>query len=276
MKTTLMLKQVRHIIGVATMVFLALGGIQAHAASTTLTGPTGTSLSQQEKLRFGTQSSAYVETGAYQVKDSTGDQFWVYCLDPLTSLVSGASYTTTSLSNFVTTGYVDLFKTGKYQQSGIPGTGTNKYDDAKTTPTVVLDKLTELYSHAYYDSLTSQDKSAAFQYAIWEIEGQSATYSSTGGGLKITGSDTSFIAQVNVYLNALNAGTWATIGLGTVTNFVYTVYQASTLAGSQTVMRVALASNNVPEPSTMLLLGIGVLALGASRRAVKKQTSLAC
>jgi hypothetical protein len=272
MKTIPMLKQTRQIFGAVAMVFLALGGMQSHAASTTLSAVTGaTSLYKPETLQFGTKSSATVETGAYQVKDSTGDQFWVYCLDPLTYLSSGASYVTTSLSNFVTAGYVDLFKSANYQQSGIVG----KYDDSNTTPTVVLNKLTELYSHAYTDSMGGTTKSTAFQYAVWEIEGDtSGSYSASTGGLKYTGSDSSFLTQVNLYLNALNTGNWAAVGLGAVTNFVYTVYQSSPLAGSQTVMRVALASNNVPEPSSMLLLGIGVLALGASRRAAKKQANL--
>jgi hypothetical protein len=264
MKTIHMTKKVYQIIGLVATLFLTISSAQAQTSPTTLT-QTGSSLTESEKLKFGTVSES-VATGAYQVKDSSGDQFWVYCLDPLTYINSYTSYTATSLSSFVNSGYTALFATSQYQANGI----VNKYDDSKTTTATVLAKLTELYSHAYADSMTSADKSAAFQYAIWEIEGDSSVnYSgSTGGLLYLSTATAAFKSQVDIYLTALNTGNWG--ALSTVTNYIYTVYQSSALGKSQTVLTVALApTNQVPEPSTMLLLGIGMLALGASRRAAK-------
>ena len=263
MKTTTLTKKLSQIISMTVGAFMALSAMQVHAD----TSLTETSLSkyEQENLKFGSVTKTAVNTGAYQVQEGTGTPFWVYCLDPLTYLSSQNSYTTPTLSSFVSSGYTALFNTAAYQARGVK----NQYDDANTTTTTVLNKLTELYSHAYADSLTSVDKSAAFQYAIWEIEGDAVNYSGTSGGLQyLSSATTAFKDQVNTYLTALNTGSWG--ALSAVTNYIYTVYKSSTLGNSQTVLRVTQApSNKVPEPSTMLLLGIGILALGASRHAAK-------
>jgi hypothetical protein len=276
MKTIQISNKMFQIIRLGTLVLCALSAVQAQATSTTLTGPIAGKY-EVEKLKFG-NLNRYTNTGAYQVKESTGDPFWVYCLDPMTYFGTGSAYTTSNLSTFVTGGaYANLFASTNYQTTAVNG-GTVKYDDANTTTSIVLAKLTDLYSHAYIDSLTSNDKSGAFQYAIWEIEGDTSKttsnpdgYSSTAGGLKFTGIDTGFKTQVDKYLTALNTGDWSTLGLSTASNYTYTVYSSSPLGGSQTVMKVTAASNSVPEPSSLLLLGIGVLALGASRRAAYKK-----
>jgi hypothetical protein len=263
MKTITMTKKLSQIIGVALGTFIVLGSVHAQTNSTTLR-QSGNSPTEIETLKFG-GTTQKVATGAYQVTDSTNNQFWVYCLDPLTTLVNGASYTTTSLSSFVSNSYTALFSSSNYKNSG-------GYDAVSSTSTV-LSKLEELYSHAYEDSKTSKEKSAAFQYAIWEIEGDTGKYKSNSGDLsfKNTNVDAGFATQVSLYLSALNNNTWGALNLSGVTNYIYTVYQSSALGKSQTVLSVVAqaSSNKVPEPSTMLLLGIGMLALGASRRSAK-------
>ena len=284
MKTMQIPNKVRQIIGMAAMVFCALGAGVAQAADPTLTYVDIPHKYEPELLQYG-NFQRNTNTGAYQVKEGVnGVPFWIYCLDPLTYFQSSNNYGTSNLSTFITGGaYATLFAADGYINSsvndGIGSTVPNDYGKSNTTPATVLDKLTELYSHAYFDSLTSNDKSGAFQYAIWEIEGDTAgAYSSTAGGLRFVGTgnnaDPSFVNQVNIYLKALNAGTggtWADIGLGATNNFTYTVYNSVRLGDSQTVLKVT--PNAVPEPASVVLFGIGILALGASRRGTRKQVS---
>ena len=295
MKTIQISSSIRQIIGMVVMVLCALGALPTYAASTTLTFNWATSKTtvETENLLFGNKTDNPL-TGAYQVMQNT-TPFWVYCLDPLDYFGYGSSaptwtatYNTSDLSTFVKNGgYATEFKGSSYQATDV----VNHYDDSNTTPDIVLAKLQDLYAHAYYDSMTSIDKSAAFQYAIWEIEGDSSGgngYSSSTGGLKFASGVTSgFASQVNQYLTALNTatgtGSWSNIGLGAVNSFIFTVYTATAMAAgqafSQTVVNVTpngtvTANNAVPEPASYMLLGIGLFALGASRRQSKANTGI--
>ncbi|MBY0235408.1 MAG: PEP-CTERM sorting domain-containing protein, partial [Burkholderiaceae bacterium] len=184
-------------------------------------------------------------------------------LDPLTAYKAGATYNTASLVDFLTLGgtnssYNKLFTNPAYS-------GVTPYAAQNTT--TVLNKLVSLYSHAYNDSLSSVTKSAAFQYAVWEIEGESA-YSSTSGGLK-TATTGGFKTQVDAYLTALTNNTWTSVNganLSATKNYTYTAYVSSPLGGSQTFLRVTDAPNTVPEPGSIALVSLALFGVAYTRR----------
>jgi len=245
----------------AAMALLAcLGMGQAMAASTVL-NTNGVKNTTTVDATFGS-SAKTVSAGAFQVKDSNNDAFWVYCLDPLTAYKAGASYNTASLGDFLTLGganssYNKLFTNPAYS-------GATPYAAQNTT--TVLNKLVSLYSHAYNDSLSSVTKSAAFQYAVWEIEGESA-YSSSKGGL--TTSTAGVKAQADAYLTALTDNTWTSVNglnLSATKNYTYTAYVSSPLGGSQTFLRVTDASNKVPEPGSIALVSLALFGVAYTRR----------
>ncbi|MEJ6005219.1 PEP-CTERM sorting domain-containing protein [Paucibacter sp. AS339] len=300
MKTALSIKTLSRISAFAAAGMLAMTFTAAHATSTVtdVTGA-GTSLVESHSLVFGNRSAASTSMGAWKVNESgsnvaSGSSFWVYCLDPLNGFntsTPGATYDKTMLNNFVTGGgYATLFAGSKYQASNIQG----MYDDSTTTTSRVLADLTTLYSHAYYDSLTSGVKSAAFQFAIWEIEGDGKGKSDgngnsdgkyyakgyAGSGLDNTEAqvwdansgkwvDTAFTKQVNAYLAALN-GTigWSSVNgadLSGTTNFTYNVYKPNPAGDSQVLLSVT-AGNKVPEPGSLALAGLALFGVVYTRR----------
>jgi hypothetical protein len=261
----------------AAFTAIALLGFAASSASAEELKTATGNLFDQRTVQFGTAAANQTTMGAWKVNETNGPQgFWVYCMDPLNSYASPDTYDKTSLSNFVSGGgYATLFAAGAavkdqagnitkaasgYQAANVVG----QYDDSTTSTTKVLRDLTNLYSHAYADSLTDAKKSAAFQYAIWEIEGDgAAAYSRSAGGLKYTGTDTvdlTFTKTVDAYLAGLNTGTWAT-GLTTVTNYAFTVYNPNP-AGGQALLSVKA----VPEPGSLALAGLALFGAVYTRR----------
>ncbi len=226
---------------------------------------------------------------------STNEAFWVYCIDPLTPYTnylnpwSSTSYTRLGFTEYfsdTTAGtygqsaglnYSSLFSTATYAYWA---TGTPPY--SKQDSNKVMSNLIELYSHAYQDSITGATwsetalKSAAFQYAVWEILGD-ATYSRISGGLHsyTQGTTNTFQNQVDLYLDALNNDSWASIGLGTSTNYTYTVYASTLLGTSQNFLRVTAGTadtiGTTPEPFSLSLLLMGFIAWSSAKRLAKKR-----
>lgn len=286
-------------LGLAAVSAAALFAVQVSANTisyTTKTYGDGTAI-KGETMQFGAQTKNY-STGALWATESTvANSFWVYCLDPLVSATTPATDTPTGLNAF-------LGSTAYFGASAYSAASLGAY--AKQTGSVVLANLVELYSHAYLDSLTSNTKSAAFQYAVWEILGESATGLGTGvGGLKTTGwaagatvagvvqttaaaanGDTAFVNQANAYLNALvatnEAAAWGAVAgtgaagatnLGGTTNFTYTVY-VPTVGSSQAFLGVVQSTNTntngVPEPGSLALAGMAALAFVGARQRKNK------
>ncbi|MBL0150362.1 MAG: PEP-CTERM sorting domain-containing protein, partial [Ideonella sp.] len=210
--------------------------------------------------------------------------FSVFCLDPLTWFSTGTPgnptvYTVVGLSNYLTApigsdGYAKQFNTVPYTDANI-----SPYYKAQATPggassTSVLNKLLELYSHAYASTVNNAVNAAAFQYAIWEIEGETAgSYSRTSGGLTMTAASTSVQTKADNYLAALNGtSTWASLNLSSTSDYNYTVYQATPTGSTQTFLRVTSSTTGnqtntpVPEPGTGLLAAMAGLVWVGSRR----------
>uniref|UniRef100_UPI00286C0258 PEP-CTERM sorting domain-containing protein n=1 Tax=Roseateles sp. TaxID=1971397 RepID=UPI00286C0258 len=160
--------------------------------------------------------------------------------------------------------------------------------------TQVLNKVTELFNYAYADATLTNNsiKSAAFQFALWEVLGDTkaganagswANYNATSGGLRegttaggatalastgAGGYSAALTSQINTYLTALNTGTWAGIGTGTASNYSFTVFNSAT---SQTL--VSVTQNAVPEPGSLALAGLALFGVVYTRRQGKAKTS---
>lgn len=235
------------------------------------------------------QIGAYTKTGqilgASAVNDSTaGQQFWVYCIDPLTTSKLTSSYSTTTLDGFlgvtlnasgVATGgdnaasaYKTLYTSGAYATA-------DNYGYLSGT-TSLYNKLVELYSYAYSDSMTSNTKSAAFQYVLWELmgDGNSGVADPTkqngvSGGAYFTNLSSSVRTQAELYLDALNNANesfWtSSLGL-TKSSYNFTVYKSIGTTASQTFVSVKEKSSNVPEPGSIALAFAAFGAVAFTRR----------
>ncbi len=207
-----------------------------------------------------TQTEANVYVGSYQLSNGV----WGNCLSPLTNSNANTpySFTTVSLSSFITSpsGYAAVF-------SGYGNVGPGYTAQNAAT---VLTKIQSLYNYAYADSTTSAAKSAAFAYALWEIEGDTVTpYGTTTGGLRTTD------ANLGLYLGGLNTGNWGTLAFQA---YDFSVYQANPITSSQSFLYVSAiggpknigANLPVPEPGTGLLVAAGALAWVGSRRVARR------
>jgi hypothetical protein len=257
----------------ALLLTASAGMAQAQIALTNPGGSSGGSTFLNNFAGGATSTSSTTWTGWLGLSANGGSTFTAYCIDPKTTVgfPSGSIYTSGSLSSFFAdaAGYQGQMTSGGY--TAAMASGGYGYQSNKA---VVQSRIENLYKYAYADSLSSANKAAAFGYALWDIMGSSTSVglSRTGSGLASAGSTSASAdgdtieSRIDALFSALNTGTaaaWAGIGLGTATNYVYTVYYDPAPHASQNFMTVTTVS----EPATLALVGLA-LAGGAfvSRR----------
>jgi hypothetical protein len=267
------------------LLIAASGCLALPAAAQSLYTGTEASKTDGRTLQFGDRAANVVNLGAMSVSTSSSgaNSFWVYCLDPLNGANLPSAYTTVGLQSFITntaagsTSYSTLFGKTPYTDSLVKtGSADTGYRVRNTTQ--VYNNLVELYSHAYADSLLTDNKSAAFQYAIWSILGEDTSFYGTGtGGLKYTGGNSGFRDQANAYLTAVTTDNWGSVNganLSASTSYTYQVFASSPLGGSQTFLAVSKATGGkVSEPASLALVGIAALGVIAGRRRKSKSAA---
>jgi hypothetical protein len=261
--------------GAALAALLALGVSSVRAE--TLKIVDAASLSKIGRLNFSGGTGADVSTGdAYLGSYKLSNNEWVYCLSPLTDSNIGTNYNfnKVTLSTFLTGGgYHDQFQlTSPDYQHRAPG-----YSEQPAA--TVLDKILELYNYAYKDTLGNAAKSAAFAYALWEIEGESVPYGTNTGGLRLGGSaagDSAVTNYASQLFSGLSTHNWSGLTIHDYQAYNFNVYQASPIESSQSFLVVSEVTGSfnsfgaqIPEPSTGMLLAASALALLGSRRVAR-------
>jgi hypothetical protein len=273
--------------GLASVAVLALSTGAAQATVLSMTDYT--TLSQIGSLEFyanagaavgsaATASSGSAYLGSYKL--SSGE--WVYCLSPFTDAQVGSSnYDKVTLAQFLGTGgaYEQQFALSNPNYAGLAPGYDNQANAGDTgVAGSVINKITAMYGWAYADtlvatgSISAAEKSAAFAFALWELEGESGAYGTATGGLRQSGLNADVLSYASMLFSNLSSGVWNGFSYK---NYLFEVYQASPITSSQSFLVVTptlggSSSLEVPEPATLLLATASLLALAVSRRAATR------
>ncbi|MDR3197827.1 MAG: PEP-CTERM sorting domain-containing protein [Planctomycetaceae bacterium] len=221
--------------------------------------PTGTGWHNAETLKI--------------FNDDTDQNFRIFCIDYYTS---------------TTTEFNDPFIGQEYNATALDSPTMTLYTQAQK------DALNSFFSHVYstvYDingDIINDANSYFYQLVVWEIIHETAgTWDIADGIFGIqdaatfdnpaTGGSAHYdrdyyntaVGVINSWLDAITGDiTWESIGYGTITDHTLTVYVAE---GGQNVSQsfISVVSPTTPEPATILMFGIGIIALPCLRRVRK-------
>lgn len=223
-----------------------------------------------DRVAVASTGSAYL--GSYQL--STGE--WAFCLSPFThASVAASNYNKVGLANFLAPGgaYEQQFALSSPNYAAFAPGYDNQANAGNTAVAgSVINRIVSLFNWAYADTqqasgdISVAEKSAAFAFALWEIEGEAGTYDTAGGGLRQAGLNTDVLAYASTLFANLASGNWAGFSFQ---SYSFSVYQATPITSSQSFLVATPTSNgrnDVPEPASILLVGASLLALTATRR----------
>ena len=234
--------------------------ISSVAQADFLTG--GVAMTTSAYIDFGGQVGHYYVT-PMRVTNITTEQkdFLLFCGD----------YTTTTSSAFSSS------KGQEYNAFALMSPSVDLYTDIQKS------RINDLFGHAYANAfdldgnILNAAYAQAIQLAIWTIlHEETDNYNILEGSFHLTGSYNTEVANVtNKLLDAVFGATdWS--GIGEFFDYDLTVYIAEGGKSiSQTLISVTGSPNReeyagaVPEPATILMLGMGLAGLGLARRMKK-------
>ena len=212
----------------------------------------------------GIQENVYVTP--MRVTNNTTDQkdFLLFCGDFFTSTTSaygsaaGQEYNAVAMASSTIDFYTDLQKS----------------------------QINDLFGHAYATAfnldgnILNTTYAQAIQLSIWSIlHEETGNYDILDGSFRLTANyNTAVVEATNALLGAVIGNVdWSEIGMDEFVDYDLTVYVAEGgKTVSQTLISVTGSPNReeatavVPEPATMLIIGLGLAGLGFARRSRKQ------
>ena len=134
--------------------------------------------------------------------------------------------------------------------------------------------INDLFGYAYGSafgsdgSIINSVNAQAFQLALWSILYETEDYDIMKGSFHLgTNYNSDVVNTTNSWLDAVTGNvSWSDIGLETFTKYDLTVYMPAGGVNASQVLISVVGPPVVPEPATMLVVGLGLAGIGLTRR----------
>lgn len=140
----------------------------------------------------------------------------------------------------------------------------NPYTASSGSPAYDMARISELWG-TYYSGIDTDTEAAAFQVALWELSYGDRDRNLSTGSFRLSNAGGAIGTMAQGWLNAIEANQGPS-----ASGLVVLVDAGSSANGTN---RQDLLTQNVPEPSTLALLGLGLFAGGLHRRRRARQSS---